>query len=251
MPPHKLWTPKHVKIYESETLTSLLCSAAIPCWRSHIMLQQYSSIIMIINNFILVVNESEFEALWIVFPASNSVSNLLCFKVLNLFIALLLSSFNTDSPEGQEEPREGTKYQIAIAQIHKSMKAVKDRVWDHCCKRMRGSLRRTDKKKSLAEVSGKGIEVNYAMTDVRKYIDNSCFDIERCHMEESSSLAKKYEDILSSHSTCIPITAAEPYTDEGDDGHILHTAVQYRKQVRNIDIWKIIVTCVCKYNLKY
>lgn len=159
------------------------------------------------------------------------------FKVLNLFIALLLSSFNTDDREGQEGPGEGTKYQIAIAQICKSLKAGKDRIWDHCCKRMRGSLRRRDKKKALSEVSGKGIEVtNYAMTDVRKYIDNNCFDIECYHVEDSSSLARKYEEILTSHNTCVPITAAETYTSEGDDGHILHTAVECRKQVRNIDI---------------
>nr|XP_041570270.1 sodium channel protein type 5 subunit alpha [Taeniopygia guttata] len=146
--------------------------------------------------------------------------------VLNLFIALLLSSFNLDGTEGQEEAGEGSKYQIAIAQIHKSLKAVKDRIWDHCCKRMRGSLRRADKKKTLAEVSGKGIEVtNYAMTDVRKYIDKGSFDIEHCHMDESSSLARKYEEILTSHSTCVPIAAAE-----GDDGHILHTAAECRKQ---------------------
>ncbi|XP_030094934.1 sodium channel protein type 5 subunit alpha-like [Serinus canaria] len=151
--------------------------------------------------------------------------------VLNLFIALLLSSFNIDGPEGQEEPGEGTKYQIAIAQIHKSLKAVKDRIWDHCCKRMRGSLRKADKKKTLAEVSGKGIEVtNYAMTDVRKYIDNGSFDIECGHVEESSSKARKYEEILTSPSTCVPITTAEAYPKEGDGGHILHTAVEYRKQ---------------------
>ncbi|KAF2983645.1 hypothetical protein EK904_005573, partial [Melospiza melodia maxima] len=145
--------------------------------------------------------------------------------VLNLFIALLLSSFNIDGPEAQEEPGEGTKYQIAIAQIHKTLKAVKDRIWDHCCRRMRGSLRRANKKKTLAEVSGKGIEVtNCPMTDVRKYIDHSSFDIECGHMEESSSLARKYEEILSSPSTCVPITEAEAYAKEGDDGHILHTA---------------------------
>ncbi|XP_058657887.1 sodium channel protein type 5 subunit alpha-like [Ammospiza caudacuta] len=151
--------------------------------------------------------------------------------VLNLFIALLLSSFNIDGPEAQEEPGEGTKYQIAIAQIHKTLKAVKDRIWDHCCRRMRGSLRRANKKKTLAQVSGKGIEVtNCPMTDVRKYIDHSSFDIECGHMEESSSLARKYEEILSSPSTCVPITEAEAYPKEGDDGHILHTAVEYRKQ---------------------
>ncbi|KAM3680581.1 sodium channel protein type 5 subunit alpha-like [Ammospiza maritima maritima] len=162
--------------------------------------------------------------------------------VLNLFIALLLSSFNIDGPEAQEEPGEGTKYQIAIAQIHKTLKAVKDRIWDHCCRRMRGSLRRANKKKTLAEVSGKGIEVtNCPMTDVRKYIDHSSFDIECGHMEESSSLARKYEEILSSPSTCVPITEAEAYPKEGDDGHILHTAVEYRKQgdkLRRREQWR-------------
>ncbi|NXF00610.1 SCNAA protein, partial [Smithornis capensis] len=89
--------------------------------------------------------------------------------VLNLFIALLLSSFNTDASVGQEEPGEGTKCQIAIAQIHKGLKSVKDRILDHCGKKVKGSRKKTDKKKTLVEISGKNIEDNnYAMTDVRK-----------------------------------------------------------------------------------
>ncbi|NXN96395.1 SCNAA protein, partial [Rhinopomastus cyanomelas] len=47
--------------------------------------------------------------------------------VLNLFIALLLSSFNTDPSVGQEESRKMTKSQIAIAQIHKGLRSVKAR----------------------------------------------------------------------------------------------------------------------------
>ncbi|OWK58502.1 Sodium channel protein type 5 subunit alpha [Lonchura striata] len=179
-----------------------------------------------------------FDSVVVLIGLASFGTNLSPFRlVLNLFIALLLSSFNLDGTEGQEEPGEGSKYQIAIAQIHKSLKAVKDRIWDHCCKRMRGSLRRTDKKKTLAEVSGKGIEVtNYAMTDVRKYIDKGSFDVEHCHMDESSSLARKYEEILTSHSTCVPIAAAEAYTNEGDDGHVLHTAAECRKQFSNMKI---------------
>ncbi|NXI52321.1 SCNAA protein, partial [Chloroceryle aenea] len=45
--------------------------------------------------------------------------------VLNLFIALLLSSFSTDSSMGQEEPGQMTKCQIAIARIHKGLQSVK------------------------------------------------------------------------------------------------------------------------------
>ncbi|NXG22759.1 SCN5A protein, partial [Grallaria varia] len=89
--------------------------------------------------------------------------------VLNLFIALLLSSFNTDTSGGQEEHGERTKCQIALAQIHKGLKSVKDRILDHCGRKMRRSLKKTDKKKTLVEISGKNIEDNnYAMTEVRK-----------------------------------------------------------------------------------
>ncbi|KFP75989.1 Sodium channel protein type 10 subunit alpha, partial [Acanthisitta chloris] len=156
--------------------------------------------------------------------------------VLNLFIALLLSSFNTDAPEGQEEPEEGTKCQIAIARICKGLKSVKDRILDLCSKKKKGNLKRTDKKKTLVEISGKDVEDNYAMTDIRKYIDHSCFDIECYHTEESSSKTRKCEEVLTSHSTCVPITAAETHTYTGDDEHIVCTKKEYRKEKRRCSV---------------
>ncbi|XP_027504320.1 sodium channel protein type 5 subunit alpha-like [Corapipo altera] len=151
--------------------------------------------------------------------------------VLNLFIALLLSSFNTDASGGQEEPGERTKCQIALAQIHQGLKSLKDRILDPCGRKMKGSLRKTDKKKTSEEISGKNVEDNnYAMTDVRKYIDNNCFDIECYHNEENSSIIRKYKDLSSSHSTCVPIEAAESYSDKSDDEHIVFTETEHRKQ---------------------
>ncbi|KFP37162.1 Sodium channel protein type 10 subunit alpha, partial [Chlamydotis macqueenii] len=92
--------------------------------------------------------------------------------VLNLFIALLLSSFNTDSSMGQEETGQMTKCQIAIARIHKGLQSVKDRILDHCGKKMKRGLKTTAKKKTLVKISAKDLEENnYAMTDVRKDID--------------------------------------------------------------------------------
>ncbi|XP_051624211.1 sodium channel protein type 5 subunit alpha-like [Manacus candei] len=151
--------------------------------------------------------------------------------VLNLFIALLLSLLDTHSSGGQEEPGERTKCQIALAQILKGLKSLKDRILDLCGRKMKGSLRKTDKKKTLEEISGKNIEDNnYAMTDVRKYIDNNCFDIECYHNEEHSSISRKYEDLSSSHSTCVPIEAAESYSDKSDDEHSVFTETEHRKQ---------------------
>ncbi|NXO54413.1 SCNAA protein, partial [Aramus guarauna] len=92
--------------------------------------------------------------------------------VLNLFIALLLSSFSTDSSIGQEETGQMTKCQIAIAQIHKGLQSVKGRIWECCGKIMKRNLKTTAKKKILVKISTKDKEENhYAMTDVRKDID--------------------------------------------------------------------------------
>lgn len=173
------------------------------------------------------------------------------FKVLNLFIALLLSSFNTDSSVGQEETGQMTKCQIAIARIHKGLQSVKNRILDHCGKTMKRRLKTTAKKKTLVKISAKDIEENnYAMTDVRKDIHNICVDIGYYNTEESSSRTRKYEEFLTSRSTCVPIAVAETYSDEGDDAHSVCTGIEYRKQVRNMNIGKIIVTHICKYNLE-
>ncbi|KFV44559.1 Sodium channel protein type 5 subunit alpha, partial [Gavia stellata] len=152
--------------------------------------------------------------------------------VLNLFIALLLSSFSTDSSMGQEETGQETKCQIAIARIHKGLQSVKGRLLDCCGKRMKRSLKTTAKKKALVKISAKDVEENnYAMTDVGKYIDNNCFDIGYYNTEESSSITGKYEDFLISRGTCVPIAVAETYTNEGGDKHNVCTEIEYRKQV--------------------
>ncbi|XP_055662607.1 sodium channel protein type 5 subunit alpha-like isoform X2 [Falco peregrinus] len=150
--------------------------------------------------------------------------------VLNLFIALLLSSFNTDSSVEQEEPGQMTKCQIAIAKIHKGLWSVKDRILDRCGKIKKQNLK-TAKKKTLVKISAKDIEENnYAMTDVRRDIGNNCFDMGYYNTEETSSITRKYEEFLTSHSTCVPIAVAETYTDECDDDYSACTEIEYRKQ---------------------
>lgn len=149
------------------------------------------------------------------------------FKVLNLFIALLLSSFSIDSSMGQEEPGQMTKSQIAIAQIHKGLLSMKDRILDHCGKIMKRSHKTRAKKKTLLKISAKDIEENnYAMTNVRKDIDNNCFD----STEENSAITRQSEEFLASHSTCVPIVVAETHSNEGDEEH-----TECGKQVRNIN----------------
>ncbi|XP_042744374.1 sodium channel protein type 1 subunit alpha-like [Lagopus leucura] len=150
--------------------------------------------------------------------------------VLNLFIALLLSSFNTDSSPGQEEAEKQSKCEIAIARICKGLQSVKLRILDKCGKTMEQSKKTTAKKKTLGESSFKDLEKNnYAMTDVGKDADNSCFDIGCYNNEESSSAERKYEGSLNYHSGHIPLAVVETYTDEGDDEQSVYTEGEYRK----------------------
>ncbi|KAM9572879.1 sodium channel protein type 5 subunit alpha-like [Guaruba guarouba] len=151
--------------------------------------------------------------------------------VLNLFIALLLNSFNTDSSMGQEESGQMTKSQITIEQIRKRLQSVKDRILGHCGKTMKRSLKTTAKKKTSVKISAKDIEENnYAMTDVRKDVDDSCLDLGYYNTEKNFSVTRKYEEFLTSHSTCVPIAVAEASMDEGGDEHSVCTEIECRKQ---------------------
>ncbi|GAB0185003.1 sodium channel protein type 5 subunit alpha-like [Grus japonensis] len=179
-----------------------------------------------------------FQQKWNIFDSIVVMIGLISFKenlssfrlVLNLFIALLLSSFSTDSSMGQEETGQMTKCQIAIARIHKGLQSVKGRIWEHCGKIMKRNLKTTAKKTTLVKISTKDKEENhYAMTDVRKDIDNNCFD-NYYNTEENSSITRKYEEYLTSRSTSVPIALAETYTDEGDDEHSVCTEMEYRKR---------------------
>ncbi|NP_001305357.3 sodium voltage-gated channel alpha subunit 11 [Gallus gallus] len=151
--------------------------------------------------------------------------------VLNLFIALLLSSFSTDSSLGQEEAVKQSKCEIAIARIHKGLQSVKERILDKCGKKREQSNNTTTKKKTSVKTSFKDLERNnYAMTDVGKDMDNSCFDVGCYNNEESSSVERKYEGSLNYHGGHIPLAVAEAYTDEGDDDEqSACTEGEYRK----------------------
>ncbi|XP_053456817.1 sodium channel protein type 5 subunit alpha isoform X1 [Nycticebus coucang] len=62
--------------------------------------------------------------------------------VLNLFLALLLSSFSADNLTAPDEDGEMNNLQLALARIHRGLCFVKRTTWDFCC----GLLRRRPRK---------------------------------------------------------------------------------------------------------
>ncbi|XP_032298869.1 sodium channel protein type 5 subunit alpha-like [Coturnix japonica] len=164
--------------------------------------------------------------------------------VLNLFIALLLSSFSTDSSLGQEEDAKKSKCEIAIARICKGLQSVKERILDKCGKMMERSNKTSAKKKTSVKTSFKDLEKNnYAMADLGKGMDSSCFDIGCYNNEGSSSVERKCEGSLNYHTGHIPLAVAEAYTDEGDgdeqsvcterENRKWEDRVRHREQCRN------------------
>lgn len=63
-------------------------------------------------------------------------------QVLNLFLALLLSSFSADNLTAPDEDGEMNNLQLALARIQRGLRFVKRTTWDFCC----GLLRRRPKK---------------------------------------------------------------------------------------------------------
>ncbi|XP_006890650.1 PREDICTED: sodium channel protein type 5 subunit alpha isoform X6 [Elephantulus edwardii] len=71
--------------------------------------------------------------------------------VLNLFLALLLSSFSADNLTAPDEDGEMNNLQLALARIQRGLRFVKRTTWDFCC----GLLRRRPKKPALLAPRGR------------------------------------------------------------------------------------------------
>lgn len=54
-------------------------------------------------------------------------------QVLNLFLALLLSSFSADNLTAPDEDGEMNNLQLALARIQRGLRFVKRTTWDFCC----------------------------------------------------------------------------------------------------------------------
>lgn len=67
-------------------------------------------------------------------------------QVLNLFLALLLSSFSADNLTAPDDDGEMNNLQLALARIQRGLRFLKRTTWDFCC----GLLQRPPKPTALA-----------------------------------------------------------------------------------------------------
>ncbi|XP_039180234.1 sodium channel protein type 5 subunit alpha-like isoform X6 [Crotalus tigris] len=73
--------------------------------------------------------------------------------VLNLFLALLLSSFSADNLSAPDEDGEMNNLQLAFARINKGLKYLKRAMWNFCCRVLRQPKATAEKKAMMKLVT--------------------------------------------------------------------------------------------------
>ncbi|NWX40296.1 SCN5A protein, partial [Steatornis caripensis] len=149
--------------------------------------------------------------------------------VLNLFIALLLNSFSTDSLQTAEDDRELNNLRIAFARIHKGFHFVKRVTWDTWCGKLRHIKKAHRKKTKLTEQNPLGFK--------HEEIKNCKENYNNEWAEKNGDKCSGLEDFITNPNVfvCVPIAEAENTSEgfEDDDKPSTFTDIESRKQDEN------------------
>ncbi|NWV25633.1 SCN5A protein, partial [Origma solitaria] len=137
--------------------------------------------------------------------------------VLNLFIALLLSSFSADSLQTTEDDGEMNNLRIAVARIRKAFHFVKGVTWDACCRKLR-QIKKVHRRriKQTAQNS-----LGFKREDAKSCKEN--YNNE--WIEKNGDICQGLEDFVSNPNifVCVPIAEAENTSEGFEDGDKLST----------------------------
>lgn len=154
------------------------------------------------------------------------------FQVLNLFIALLLSSFSADSLQTTEDDGEMNNLRIAFARIRKGFHFVKSVTWDACCRKLRQIKKVHRKKIKLTAQNSLGFKRKEEKSCKENY-NNEC-------IEKNGDKCPGLEDFVRNPNifVCVPIAEAENTSEgfEDDDKLSTFTDTECSKQVMDFFI---------------
>ncbi|NXQ23658.1 SCN5A protein, partial [Alaudala cheleensis] len=132
--------------------------------------------------------------------------------VLNLFIALLLSSFSADSLQTAEDDGEMNNLRIAFARIRKGFRFAKSRTWDACCRKLRHIKKVHRKKIKLTAQNSLGFKSEGTKSCKENYTNE--------WIEKNGDKCPGLEDFVRNPNifVCVPIAEAENTSEGfGDD----------------------------------
>ncbi|NXH30458.1 SCN5A protein, partial [Myiagra hebetior] len=149
--------------------------------------------------------------------------------VLNLFIALLLSSFSTDNLQTTEDDGEMNNLRIAFARIRKGFHFVKSATWDACCRKLRQIKKVHRKKIRLTAQNSLGFKSEETKCCKENYNNE--------WIEKNRDKCPGLEDFVSNPNifVCVPIAEAENTSEgfEDDDKRSSFADTEHSKQDEN------------------
>uniref|UniRef100_U3JW60 Sodium channel protein n=1 Tax=Ficedula albicollis TaxID=59894 RepID=U3JW60_FICAL len=149
--------------------------------------------------------------------------------VLNLFIALLLSSFSADSLQTTEDDGEMNNLRIAFARIRKGFRLAKSVTWDACCRKLRHIRKVHRKKIKLTAQNSFGLRSDETKSRKENYNNQ--------WIEKNGDKCPGLEDFVRHPNifVCVPIAEAENTSEgfEDDDKLSAFTDTECSKQDEN------------------
>ncbi|NWV74624.1 SCN5A protein, partial [Dasyornis broadbenti] len=147
--------------------------------------------------------------------------------VLNLFIALLLSSFSADSLQTPEDDGEMNNLRIAFARIRKGFHFVKSVTWDACCRKLR-QIKKVHRKKIKQTAQN---SLGFKREDTKSCKEN--YNNE--WIEKNGDKCPGLEDFVSNPNifVCVPIAEAENTSEGFEDDDKVSAFTECSKQDEN------------------
>uniref|UniRef100_A0A7M4EA16 Sodium channel protein n=1 Tax=Crocodylus porosus TaxID=8502 RepID=A0A7M4EA16_CROPO len=146
--------------------------------------------------------------------------------VLNLFLALLLSSFSADNLSAPDEDGELNNLQIAFARINRGLQYVKRTIWNFCCNVLRHPKTTAEKKammKLAAQNTGAHNNCMNSHTaaepgkDVENHRENHTDDV--TNRNGQRPVTSDNDDFMTNPdlSICVPIAVGESDIEDQDE----------------------------------
>ncbi|XP_015708380.1 sodium channel protein type 5 subunit alpha-like isoform X5 [Coturnix japonica] len=168
--------------------------------------------------------------------------------VLNLFLALLLSSFSADNLSAPDEDGEMNNLQLAFARINRGLQYVKHTTWDFCCNVLRHP-KTTAEKKAMMKLAAQNTGalnncVNSHPTaelgkDMENHKENHTEDGMNKNVEKHLGITDS-DDFMTNPdlSICVPIAVGESDIEEEDEEQSTFTEMEqdYFQQEKQLQL---------------
>ncbi|KAM9022554.1 sodium channel protein type 5 subunit alpha-like isoform 2-T2 [Ara ararauna] len=168
--------------------------------------------------------------------------------VLNLFLALLLSSFSADNLSAPDEDGEMNNLQLAFARINRGLQYVKHTTWDFCCNVLRHPKTTAEKKAMMMLAAQNTGALNNCVNshttaelgkDIENHKENHAEDGMNKNGEKHLGITDN-DDFMTNPdlSICVPIALGESDIEEEDEEQSTFTEMEqdYFQQEKQLQL---------------